>query len=88
MTKSEKSEYDRQRYLTLKKPERFGQRKCRCCEILLKSKYGAYNTRSYCRRCVELGYAKKDLNRRYYKENRKAILKNARLRLTNKSVII
>lgn len=72
--KPTKAQYDRERYITLKKPDRFGDRKCRCCTILLRSRHGAHFTRSYCRGCVDSGAAKKDLNRRYYKANRRKIL--------------
>lgn len=61
-------EYDRQRYLTKRKPLIFGDRKCRCCEIFLKGKYGADNSRVYCGNCIKNGSARRDQQRRHYRK--------------------
>lgn len=78
MTKEEKRVYDRERYLLKLKPERFGDRRCRCCEIFLRGKYGADNSRLYCGGCVRNGAAKRDQSRRSYKRNREKILERVR----------
>lgn len=37
----------------------FGDRKCRLCEILLKSVYGGHNKKFYCDGCVANGEARR-----------------------------
>jgi len=78
MTKEEKKIYDRQRYLNKIKPKIFRDRKCLCCEILLKGKFGANNSKLYCGGCIKNGSARKDQNRRAYKRNRKKILEQVK----------
>lgn len=78
MTKEQKREYDRQRYLDKIKPQIFKDRRCRCCTILLKGKYGADNSIAYCGGCINNGSAKKDQNKRHYKKNRAKILKQVK----------
>lgn len=71
-----KQQYDRARYRKRRAKE-LGERKCLSCDILLRSKYGAYNSRAYCRSCIDSGAATKDQNRRYYRKNRRRLIKKA-----------
>lgn len=66
----DKAEYHRARYLALKRPQIFGDRRCRCCEILLVSKHGAQRTYKYCRSCVDNGSSRRDQQRRWYAKTR------------------
>lgn len=67
--------------------KRMGEKHCRICEILLKSTYGAYGTRKYCKRCVKEGRARKDSNRRSCKKYRGKIKRRIKIRLDIQKVV-
>lgn len=67
--KEKQQRYDRERYLTKRKPLRFGNRICKCCEVLLASREGGHFSRSYCRRCKDNGDAQRHGSREYYVKN-------------------
>lgn len=91
ISKDAKKEYDRARYLTIKKPERFGEKRCAACEIYLRSKFGGHYSRRFCIACKRIGtaqkitsmekYLRKVLPRRFTKE---AIEKRVLTQIKNK----
>lgn len=66
ISKEAKRIYDRKRYFDKIRPIIFGERTCPVCGILLKSKYGADDTRRFCRSCRDRKAFKSFLNREYY----------------------
>ena len=66
VSKEHKRSYDRERYLEKFKPVRFGSRTCPMCEIMLGSKFGADNSRRFCRNCINRGLSKRFLNKEFY----------------------
>ena len=73
ISKEAKSIYDKKRYRS-KRVVALGDAYCPACDILLRSRFGAYGTRRFCRSCRDSGVYKSVLNREYYKKNRKRIL--------------
>lgn len=74
-------EYWRKRYHAVKANKeriaRMGDKRCRACEIALKSTYGAYGTREYCRSCRDSGTARKHagmLATRRWREKNKSVV--------------
>ena len=55
--------YDRMRYKARRAEQNrikaMGEKKCRVCEIMLRSRYGGFGTKHYCRSCVERGLAQR-----------------------------
>ena len=74
ISQDRKKLYDKERYFNVVRPKIFGDRRCKACNIKMAGRYGADNTRTYCRMCVETGDAKRHMNVQYYKRHRKEIL--------------
>ena len=55
--------------------KRFADRKCRLCEILMRSEHGGHNKKFYCDSCVKSGEARKHTMR----------LANRKFRLTHEN---
>lgn len=88
ISKEAKRFYDRERYLR-RRVARFGDRKCRSCEILLHARNGARYSRIYCGDCGFGGKKWKEVDnkhsRAYYYKNRATILEKLRRKHENTS---
>lgn len=83
ISKEAKRLYDQQRYLTKYRPLRFKDRRCAACGILLISKCGAKNTRTYCLSCSKSKHADRISSKTYYYKNREKVLARIRARGDN-----